>query len=98
MPEKSSSLTPAGRSPSDREAHGARIGLWFFAAYLVLYGGFVALCAFAPSATSRTVLWGVNLAVLYGMGLIVAAVLLSLAYGQVRRQRRGGTDDGGGEA
>jgi uncharacterized membrane protein (DUF485 family) len=62
-------------------ARNSRYGLVLFAVYLVLYGGFVLLNAFAPEVMDRTPLAGVNLAVLYGFGLIVAALVLALLYG-----------------
>ena len=58
-----------------------RIGLSLFAVYLVLYSGFVLLAAFSPETMEATPLAGVNLAIWYGFGLIVAAILLALVYG-----------------
>jgi uncharacterized membrane protein (DUF485 family) len=58
----------------------ARYGLALFVCYVVVYGGFVLLNAFAPSAMERTPLAGVNLAVLLGLGLIAAAFGLALVY------------------
>jgi len=57
-----------------------RLGLCLFAIYLALYVGFVALNALAPDRMSWTPLWGINVAVLYGLGLILAAFGLSLVY------------------
>jgi uncharacterized membrane protein (DUF485 family) len=57
----------------------ARHGLTLFMVYLVLYGGFMALNAFRPEWMEVTVA-GVNLAVLYGFGLIVTAFILALVY------------------
>jgi uncharacterized membrane protein (DUF485 family) len=51
-----------------------------FLVYLFLYGGFVFLNAFAPSAMEAVPVAGVNLAILYGVGLIAAAFLLALVY------------------
>jgi len=66
--------------------HGStRIALFLFAVYLALYGGFVLLAAFAPEAMEATPLVGVNLAIWYGFGLIVAALVLALIYGWARR-------------
>jgi uncharacterized membrane protein (DUF485 family) len=59
----------------------SRIGLVLFALYLALYSGFVALAAFSPTTLEATPLAGVNLAVWYGFGLIVAAFVLALIYG-----------------
>ncbi len=34
-------------------------------------------------------LWGTNLAIVYGMGLILAAIILALVYMRATRQRNG---------
>ena len=67
----------------------SRIGLLLFAIYLVLYGGFVLLAAFSPQTMELTPLAGVNLAIWYGFGLIVAAFLLALVYGWTNRSKTG---------
>lgn len=59
----------------------ARLGLILFAVYLILYGLFVLLAAFAPDVMERLPAGGINLAVWYGLGLIVAAFVLALIYG-----------------
>jgi uncharacterized membrane protein (DUF485 family) len=64
----------------------ARVGLRLFAVYLVLYAGFVLLAAFAPAVMERKPAAGVNLAVWYGFGLIVAALALALVYGWMCRE------------
>jgi uncharacterized membrane protein (DUF485 family) len=61
------------------------IGLLLFAVYLLLYSGFVLLAAFSPESMETTPLAGVNLAIWYGFGLIVAALALALVYGWARR-------------
>jgi uncharacterized membrane protein (DUF485 family) len=61
-------------------AHNTRMGVVLFVVYVVFYGGFMALSAFAPDTMSRPVLAGVNLAVVYGFSLIAAALLLALLY------------------
>ncbi len=63
----------------------ARYGLWLFAAYLLIYGGFVGLAAFFPATLEATPLAGVNLAIWYGFGLILAALVLALIYGWLCR-------------
>jgi uncharacterized membrane protein (DUF485 family) len=63
----------------------SRIGLTLFAVYLAFYGGFVLLAAFAPAVMARTPWAGVNLAIWYGLALIVVAFVLSLIYGWARR-------------
>ncbi len=61
-------------------ARNARNGMRLFVAYLLIYAGFVGLNAFAPKQMEVTPLFGVNLAILYGCGLIVAAIVLALIY------------------
>jgi uncharacterized membrane protein (DUF485 family) len=60
-------------------ARNARYGLVLFVLYFAFYALFVVLNAFLPSAMSISV-GGINLAVAYGMGLIVAALVLALIY------------------
>jgi uncharacterized membrane protein (DUF485 family) len=57
-----------------------------FGVYLLLYGGFVLINAFSPSTMELTPIAGVNLAILYGFGLIFAALLLALLYGWLCRE------------
>jgi len=63
----------------------ARLGLWLFGLYLLLYAGFVLLAAFSPATMERTPFAGVNLAIWYGFGLIFAALVLALVYGWLCR-------------
>ncbi|MEA2735861.1 MAG: hypothetical protein QOE14_2312 [Humisphaera sp.] len=60
-------------------ARNARYGLWLFFVYVIFYAGFVAISAFKFDAL-RADVGGVNLAVAYGMGLILLAFLLALVY------------------
>lgn len=62
-------------------SRNSRIGLALFLLYLLLYGGFVLLNTFWPDAMEITPLAGVNLAILYGFGLIIAAFVLAVIYG-----------------
>jgi uncharacterized membrane protein (DUF485 family) len=65
---------------SAAEARNARIGLWLFALYVLLYGGFMVLNAFFPQRMAVPFFAGVNLAVTYGLFLIVGAFVLALLY------------------
>ena len=58
----------------------SRYGLIMFSIYVILYGLFVYLSAFRPDAMSSRPFGGVNFAVLYGLGLIIAAIVLALIY------------------
>ncbi len=61
-------------------AANARAGLVLFFIYLAFYAGFMALAAFAPQAMGQPVLGGVNLAITYGLGLIVGALVIAALY------------------
>jgi len=52
-----------------------------FLLYLLLYGGFVLLNTFSPTTMEETPIEGINVAILYGFGLIVSAFVLALLYG-----------------
>jgi uncharacterized membrane protein (DUF485 family) len=58
----------------------ARYGLVLFFAYLIVYGGFVALSAFAPETMAAPAIGGVNVAVVYGFALIGLALVLAIVY------------------
>lgn len=63
------------------ESKNTWLRLTLFFLYLFLYGGFVLLNTFAPSTMEATPVAGVNVAILYGFGLIIAAFVLALIYG-----------------
>ena len=65
-----------------------RNGLMLFAIYVALYAGFVFLNTFSPDRMKQPFLLGVNLAIVYGMGLIVAALVLALIYMRLCRAKR----------
>jgi uncharacterized membrane protein (DUF485 family) len=75
-----SSKQPDGPDAPAGWSHNARLGLVLFLVYLLFYGGFVGMATFAPNVMAKPALAGVNLAVVYGFGLIVAALVLALVY------------------
>lgn len=58
----------------------AKLGIKLFWLYCIIYMGFVALAVFATETLKTPVLAGVNLAIIYGMTLIVFAIILGLIY------------------
>ena len=58
----------------------SRLGIWLFVVYTILYGVFVAIGVANYEAMSILVFGDLNLAVTYGFGLIVLAVILGLIY------------------
>jgi len=79
---------PAEQEPDDpaTSARNARIGMRLFLGYLLVYLSYVVLVAFRPDWMRLTPWRGVNLAVAYGLTLIIAAFLLSLVYGWMCRR------------
>lgn len=65
----------------------ARYGLILFAIYLALYVIFVLLNVFAISVM-ETEVFGLTLSVIYGLGLIVVALILALIYAWLCRESR----------
>jgi uncharacterized membrane protein (DUF485 family) len=63
----------------------ARLGLWLFGIYFLVYFSFVLVNAFAPRIMSDITWRGLNLAVLGGMGLIGLAFILAFIYGLLCR-------------
>ena len=74
------------------QSSNARLGLKLFMVYLALYLGFVLISAFAPEVMERTPIAGINLAILYGFGLIIGALALSLIYGFMCNDDDGSAD------
>jgi len=72
---------PAAKAEKDAASDWkAKLGIKLFWVYCLIYMGFVGTAVFAPEAMKKTVLAGTNLAVVYGMGLIVFAIILGLVY------------------
>jgi uncharacterized membrane protein (DUF485 family) len=63
----------------------SRYALGLFGLYVALYGGLVGLNAFAVAAMEWSPLAGINLAVWYGLGLIIAAFALAVLYNRLCR-------------
>jgi uncharacterized membrane protein (DUF485 family) len=56
------------------------VGVVLFLIYLTIYAIFVALSAFRGDLMKKAVFAGVNLAVVYGFGLIILAFAMALLY------------------
>ncbi len=57
-----------------------RLGIWLFIVYTITYGIFVAIGVANYEAMGKLVIGKQNLAVVYGFGLIVFAIILGLIY------------------
>jgi uncharacterized membrane protein (DUF485 family) len=83
MPDPDPISSERRLNPSRR--FNARLGIFLFVVYLALYLGFVLINAFNADLMESIVLAGLNLAIVYGFGLIVVALLLAILYGALCR-------------
>ncbi len=92
---------PAAQSgPDHASAYKMRLGVRMFIPYALVYAGFVFINLYRPVLMERQVLLGMNLAVVYGFGLIVLALVMALFYNyycarQEKKLYAAGTEKGG---
>ncbi len=79
---------PAGKAGKDPAfAFQRRLGVIRFIIYAAIYTAFVVWNLVKPVSMGIILFSGLNLAVIYGFGLIVLALLLALAYNQACGRR-----------
>ena len=90
---------PAEHTTDPAASYKTKLGLILFLIYGLIYAGFIAINTFAPRAMETVVLFGMNLAVTYGFGLIVVAILMGLFYNMLatRKERQLGEGEGSDE-
>lgn len=72
---------PAAPQGEDKAAaYKSRVGVYMFIIYGLIYAGFVAINITNPLLMEKVVLFGLNLACVYGFGLIVIALVMALIY------------------
>ncbi len=72
---------PAARSgPDPAQAYKSKLGVRMFLVYAITYASFVALNIISPLSMEKTIFLGLNLAVVFGFGLIIFALVLALIY------------------
>jgi uncharacterized membrane protein (DUF485 family) len=76
---------PAPQSKHDERgmAPKARLGIKLFWAYCIIYAGFTVITTISPKLMERRIFLGLNLAVVYGFGLIILAIVLGLIYNRM---------------
>ncbi len=67
-----------GKDPA--AAYKTRLGIRMFTAYALCYVGFVVINLAKPTLMEEIVLAGLNLATVYGFGLIVLALVMAVTY------------------
>lgn len=58
----------------------SKLGIKLFFVYALIYAGFVLITVIKPKLMKIEVLGEMNLAVVYGMGLIVLAIIMGIIY------------------
>ena len=77
--------TPAAKDPAG--PYKMRLGLWMFLLYTLFYAGFVAINVLSPTTMGAIVLFGLNLATVYGFALIIVAFIQALIYDAMCRRK-----------
>jgi len=57
-----------------------KLGIRLFVFYTMVYAAFVAINTIWPKSMGIEVFWGLNLAVVYGFGLILFAIIFGLVF------------------
>lgn len=73
---------PVNSPPEEDHAIGykTKLGIWMFLAYALVYAGFVLINITKPVFMEREIIFGLNLAVVYGFGLIILSLIMALIY------------------
>lgn len=92
---------PAEPQPEKDRAIGykTRLGVWMFLAYALVYAGFIVINIVNPRLMEKTVIFGLNLAVVYGFGLIILSAIMALIYNAlcIRKEKAlNGSEEGEG--
>jgi len=62
------------------EGFKSKVGLILFGLYSLIYAGFVFINTLSPKTMEVKVVLGLNLAVFYGFGLIILAIIMGIIY------------------
>ncbi len=75
---------PAAKSGKDPAFKlKSKLGVKLLGVYALIYVVFIAINVVKPSLMETTVFAGLNLAVVYGFGLIIVALIMALVYSAV---------------
>ena len=77
-----------------------RIGIRMVLVYGALFFGFILINTIKPAVMDLEVVFGLNLAVTYGFGLILLAIVLGLVYNSIctAKEKKSGRGPGEGNA
>ncbi len=81
MAEPATDLSSPHTAPdTPTEAYNRKLGLWLFLLYSSFYAAFVGIVVYDYTLMGKPVFAGLNLAIVYGFGLIFAAFILAVIY------------------
>jgi len=72
---------PATQWGEDKASdYKARLGIYLFIVYVIVYAGFIVINVASPKSMGIIIFAGLNLACVYGFGLIILAIVMGLIY------------------
>jgi uncharacterized membrane protein (DUF485 family) len=79
---------PATKWGEDKaSAYKAKLGVYLFVFYTLVYAGFIVINVVNPKLMGVIVFAGLNLACIYGFGLIVLAIIMGIIYNYLCSQQ-----------
>jgi uncharacterized membrane protein (DUF485 family) len=76
-------LHEPANTPQEKDhavAYKTRLGVQMFIIYALVYAGFVLINIIKPVLMETPIIFGLNLAVVYGFGLIILSLIMALIY------------------
>ena len=61
----------------------SKLGIYMFFVYVLVYAGFIAINVLSPKMMEAIVFAGLNLSIVYGVGLILLAFIMGLVYNKM---------------
>ena len=76
-------LHKPAKTPTEKDhakAYKTRLGVQMFFVYALVYVGFVLINITKPVLMEKEIILGLNMAVVYGFGLIILSMIMALIY------------------
>ncbi|MHB9134132.1 MAG: DUF485 domain-containing protein [Armatimonadota bacterium] len=88
---------PAGKDYA--VAYKTRLGVWMFICYSLFYASFVALNLSMPQLMEEIIVFGLNVATVFGFALIIVALIQAIIYSALctKQERLHAAREEGGE-
>lgn len=79
------------------QSYKTRLGVWMFFTYALVYIGFVLINITKPVLMEKDIIFGLNLAVVYGFGLIILSLIMALIYNYLCARKEKALNDASSE-